>query len=76
MLEETGDPPGNKTDVGKAADMIEDTLDRVAALVADGNNLDEIKAADLFSDYNATWGVGFINPEQWTETMYNAATAR
>ncbi len=56
--------------------MIEDTLDRVAALVADGKNLDEIKAADLFSDYNTTWGVGFINPEQWAETMYSAATAR
>ena len=69
-------PLGNETDVGKAADMIEDTLDRVAALVADGKNLDEIKAADLFSDYNATWGIGFINPEQWTETMYNAVTAR
>lgn len=69
-------PLGNKADVGKAADMIEESLDRVASLVADGKNLDEIKAADLFSDYNPTWGVGFINPAQWAETMYNATAAQ
>jgi len=69
-------PLGNRTDVTRAADMIEDTLDRVAALVAEGRSLDDIKAANPFADYDATWGGDFINPEQWAETLYNAAVGR
>jgi len=56
--------------------MIEDCSERVAALVAEGKSLDEIKAADPFADYNPTWSVGFINAGQWAETMYNAVTAQ
>ncbi len=69
-------PLGAKADVERAADMIEDTLDRVAALVAEGKSLDEIKAAEPFADYNPTWGVGFINSDRWAETMYNAVMAQ
>jgi len=68
-------PLGTKADVERSADMIEDSLKRVAALVAEGKNVDEIKAADLFDDYNPTWGVGFIKPDQWAETMYKAVIA-
>lgn len=69
-------PLGAKADVERAADMIEDSSERVAALVAEGKSLDEIKAADPFADYNPTWSVGFINAGQWAETMYNAVTAQ
>jgi len=69
-------PLGAKADVERAADMIEDCSERVAALVAEGKSLDEIKAADPFADYNPTWSVGFINAGQWAETMYNAVTAQ
>lgn len=69
-------PLGNKAAVTAAADMIEDCLARVSAMIADGQSLDVIKAADPFADYNPTWGVGFINPGQWVEAMYNASAAQ
>jgi glyoxylase-like metal-dependent hydrolase (beta-lactamase superfamily II) len=69
-------PLGNQAAVTAAADMIEDCLDRVSALVADGKSLDEIKATGPFTDYDGTWGAGFINPGQWVETMYHAVVAQ
>lgn len=69
-------PLGNKQAVTAAADMIEDCLDRVSAMIADGQNLDNIKAAGPFADYDPTWGAGFINPGQWLETMYYAIVSR
>jgi hypothetical protein len=42
----------------------------------EGKNLDEIKAADPFADYNDSRAAGFINPDQWAKPVCNAVAAR
>ena len=67
-------PLGNRADVERAADMIETCLDRIASLVRDGMTLEEITAARPLADFDADWGNGFIGPDAWLATMYEAAS--
>jgi glyoxylase-like metal-dependent hydrolase (beta-lactamase superfamily II) len=45
---------------------------RVAAAIADGSTLDEIKAANLMADHDEAWGQAFINPERFVEFVYQS----
>ena len=38
--------------------------------MAAGRSLDDIKGAGLTSEWDATWGGGFINPERFIESVH------
>jgi hypothetical protein len=44
--------------------------DRVAAAIAGGRTLDQVKAAKPMAEYDEAWGGAFINPEQFLEFVY------
>jgi glyoxylase-like metal-dependent hydrolase (beta-lactamase superfamily II) len=54
--------------------MLEETIDIVEERIADGQNIDEVKAAGLPDEW-AEWGTGFINTERWLETVYQSLTS-
>ena len=48
--------------------------DRVKKAIKEGKSLDDIKAAKLNSDYDETWGSGFINPDRIVDIIYTDLT--
>jgi glyoxylase-like metal-dependent hydrolase (beta-lactamase superfamily II) len=52
--------------------MIFTVRDRVRAEMKKGTTLDQMKAAGLTKDFDATWGKGFIQPPVFIETVYRS----
>jgi glyoxylase-like metal-dependent hydrolase (beta-lactamase superfamily II) len=63
-------PLGNKTDLKAYRDMLATVHDRMTKLIKEGKNIDEIVAAKPTADYDAKWGNGFLNPNQWVKIAY------
>lgn len=64
-------PLGNKTDLKAYRDMLATVHERMTKLIKKGKNIDEIVAAKPTADYDAKWGVGFLNPDQWVKIVYS-----
>ena len=56
--------------------MLSAAAGRVRALVADGADLDTLRAAAPLAEYHEDWNWGFITTERMVETLYNDAVAR
>lgn len=70
-------PAALKADVESARDMLMSGRDRVRALVAAGNNAEEIVNLNPLADYDADWSWGFITTERMTRMLVtDAMTAR
>lgn len=75
MDDETKVIPGHgalstKADLRRYRDVLATVRDRVAEAMAAGRSLDDIKGAGLTSEWDATWGGGFINPERFIESVH------
>ena len=64
-------PLGNKTDLKAYRDMLATVHGRMAKLIKEGKNIDEIVAAKPTADYDAKWGGGFLKPSQWVQIVYS-----
>jgi glyoxylase-like metal-dependent hydrolase (beta-lactamase superfamily II) len=62
---------GNKTDLKAYRDMLAADHERMAKLIKEGKNIDEIVAAKPTADYDAKWGGGFLKPDQWVQIVYS-----
>ena len=57
-------------------DVVATVRDRVQAAMAQGRTLEQLKAAGLSADFDATWGRGFIRPEVFVELVYRSLGGR
>ena len=58
----------------KYRDMLVAVRDRMQSLIAQGKSKDEIVAAKPTQDFDAAWGNGIFNPDQWVGVVYDAMT--
>jgi len=65
-------PLSNKAELTAYHDMLETLHGRIKALKAQGQSLDEVKAANPTADYDAQWGNGFLAPDVWVALIYSA----
>ncbi len=64
----------NKKEMTEYRNMLMTVRDRVKKAIAEGKTLEEIKAANLTSEYDEAWGGGFINPERFVDIVYTSLT--
>ena len=67
-------PLATPADLSAFLAMLEDVHDRLQALIDQGMSEDEVVAADPTAEYDATWGGGFMNPENFTRFAYRSMT--
>ncbi len=65
-------PLGNKADLKAYRDMLQEVHKRIASLQKDGKTVEEIVAAKPTADFDAQWGSGFLNPDQWVTIVSSA----
>jgi hypothetical protein len=61
---------GSKADLKAYRDMLATVHERMAKLIKEGKNIDEIVAAKPTADYDSKWGGGFLKPDQWVQIIY------
>lgn len=62
-------PLSNKVEFKNFRDMLATIRDRVNVLVKEEKTVDEIIAAKPTADFDAVWGKGFMNPDQWVRMI-------
>ena len=65
-------PLASRADLERYRALLVTARDRVAAAIAKGHTLDQIKAAKPMAEYDEAWGGTFINPEQFVEFVYRS----
>lgn len=65
-------PLGDRAALLDSLDMLLMARAEVGALVEDGMSKDDVKAADPLADLNEKWGGGVLNPEKFTEILYDS----
>src|SRR6266550_3016962 len=65
-----------RTEVVAYRDMLATVRDRVRKLARQGKTLAQVKAAKPSAEFDAAWGVGFINPERFVEMLYDDLSKR
>ena len=65
-------PLANKAALKSTRDMLAAVTGRIKALRAAGKSDEEIRAAKLAADYDASFGKGFIKPDQFVQMMLDA----
>jgi len=63
-------PLSNLDDLKKFEDMLRGTTATVASAMKQGKTLEQMKQENVLANY-ADWGKGFINPDRFTEIIYN-----
>jgi len=64
----------NKKELREYRDVLMVVRDRIKKAIKEGKSLDDIKAAKLNSDYDETWGSGFIDPDRIVDIIYTDLT--
>jgi hypothetical protein len=64
-------PLGDKASLTQYRDMLVTMRDRVRTLKSSGKTADEVVAAKPTADLDATWGKGFLPPDQFVTIVYN-----
>jgi cyclase len=65
-------PLGSKADLQAYRDMLAQVRDRVARLKAEGSTVEEIVAAKPTTEFDPTWGGGFMKPDAWVGLVYES----
>lgn len=65
-------PLGDQAALRRSVDMMVTVRDRVQKLKKAGRTLEEVVAAAPTKDLDATWGKGFLQPNQFVTIVYNA----
>lgn len=64
-------PLGDKAALTKYRDVLVTVRDRVQKLKSSGRKLEEVVAAKPTADLDATWGKGFMQPNDFVTIVYN-----
>lgn len=62
-------PLSNRAELASYRQMLSTIRDRVAKLVAEGKTPEEVATAKPTTDFDETWGQGFIKPEQFVSLV-------
>jgi len=65
-------PLGTRADLIAYRDMLQSIRASVAALVAAGKNLEEVKAAGPTAAFDEKWGQGFLSPDNFLAIVYTS----
>ncbi len=65
-------PLASRGDLERYRTVLVTARTRVAAAIAQGQTLDQVKATRPMADYDEAWGGAFINPEQFIEFVYRS----
>lgn len=65
-------PVGDRAALEAYRDMLRTAIDRVRALVDEGKSLEEVQAARPMADHDATWGSGFVQPDDFLAFVYRS----
>ena len=69
-------PLSNKRELRAYRDMLAAVSAKIEAMVKAKKTLAQVLAAKPTRDYDATWGKGFLKPEQFVEIVYTSVTRR
>jgi cyclase len=64
----------NRADLQRFHDMLVSVRGKIQALIDRGMSEDEVVAAGPTAEFDATWGQGFMNPENFTRFSYQSLT--
>lgn len=64
----------NRAELRTYREMLAEVGRRLRRLIADGKTKAEVVAAKPTRDLDATWGGGFMQPDQWVGLVYDAMT--
>lgn len=64
----------NRADLQRFHDMLVTVRGRIQALIERGMSEDEVVAAKPTAEFDAAWGQGFMNPENFTRFSYQSLT--
>jgi glyoxylase-like metal-dependent hydrolase (beta-lactamase superfamily II) len=62
----------SKVELENYLHMLTTVNDRVSKLRAEGKTLEQVIAAKPTADFDSTWGVAYLNGDQWTTMVYLA----
>lgn len=65
-------PLSNKAELQAYHDMLKKVYDRVKVLKEVGKSAEEVVAAKPTRDFDADWGDGFLEIDQWVQIVYSA----
>jgi cyclase len=65
-------PLATRADLETYVDVLKTIRARFQSLIDQGRSEDQVVAADVTSEWDATWGAGFMNPEQFTRLAYQS----
>ena len=68
-------PLAGREELSAYRDMLVTARDRVAAVIAEGKSMEEVVATKLLAEFDATWGSGFIKPEDFLKMVYTSLAA-
>lgn len=69
-------PLSNQPELRAYRDMLSAVGRRVRRLAREGKTREQVIAAKPTQDYDATWGGGFLQPDQWVGIVYDAVTTK
>ena len=65
-----------KKDLQSYHDVLVTIRDRVRAQIAQGRTVDQIKAAKVTAEFDATWSNDFVTPDKFVETVFISLTKK
>jgi len=69
-------PLSSRSELESYRGMLVAVRDRVRRLVRQGKTLAQVQAAKPTAEFDATWGSGFLKPEQFVEILYSDLSKR
>lgn len=69
-------PLADRDDLENWVSVLRTIRDRFQSLIDEGRSEDQVVAAGVTSEWDATWGTGFMNPEQFTRLAYQSLTSQ
>jgi cyclase len=64
----------NRSDLETYVTVLKTIRSRFQSLIDEGRSEDQVVAADVTSEWDATWGTGFMSPERFTRLAYQSLT--
>ncbi len=64
----------DRSDLENYVNVLKTIRSRFQSLIDQGRSEDQVVAADVTSEWDASWGAGFMNPEQFTRLAYQSMT--
>ncbi len=69
-------PLADRDDLENYVNVLKTIRSRFQSLIDEGRSEDQVVAAGVTSEWDETWGSGFMNPEQFTRLAYQSLTSR